>query len=78
MQISVIVSHFSDSFHRSCLGGVESEQLAGLISVMSSVSLSLMHDKWVSEFDSSGIYTISSAQNLIDQVTLGTVDNATR
>nr|GEW84467.1 hypothetical protein [Tanacetum cinerariifolium] len=71
-------SSLIDSFRRPPRGGVEEEQLLGLIDNIDSVILSNSNDRWVWSLESSGEFSFKTARSHIDDFFLPSVGDPTR
>nr|GEW46120.1 RNA-directed DNA polymerase, eukaryota [Tanacetum cinerariifolium] len=71
-------SSLIDSFRRPPRGGVEEEQLLGLIDNVDSVILSNSNDRWGWSFESSGEFSVKTARSHIDDFFLPSIDDPTR
>ncbi|GJU23372.1 RNA-directed DNA polymerase, eukaryota [Tanacetum coccineum] len=78
-----VASKFSDgsliaSFRRPPRGGMEADQLQHLISDTSLVILQNAIDRWTWRLDSSGVFSVKSVREFIDDSFLPKVDSCTR
>nr|GEU87972.1 RNA-directed DNA polymerase, eukaryota [Tanacetum cinerariifolium] len=71
-------SSLMDSFRRPPRGGVEEEQLLGLIDNVDSVILSNSNDRWVWSLESSGEFSVKTVRSHIDDFCLPLVSDPTR
>ncbi|GJW44661.1 RNA-directed DNA polymerase, eukaryota [Tanacetum coccineum] len=59
-------------------GGIESEHYRNLCDAVSDITLPQMHDRWSWSLNASGEFSVSSVQNIIDDVYLPKSEVATR
>nr|GEX18061.1 RNA-directed DNA polymerase, eukaryota, reverse transcriptase zinc-binding domain protein [Tanacetum cinerariifolium] len=80
ISVGTILSHpcIYSSFRRKPRGGSELDQLARLGDVLKEVILSSNKDRWVSDLESTGEFSVSSIRNLIDKKILPDVELKTR
>ncbi|GJY47427.1 RNA-directed DNA polymerase, eukaryota [Tanacetum coccineum] len=66
------------SFRRAVRGGTEQQQLSDLSSLLASVSISPIPDRWVCSLASDGSFRVRDVRNAIDDLTLPSYSEATR
>ena len=62
--------NLSFSFRRNPRGGIEKDQYDNLVDLAKDVTLNSTADGWLWDLEDSGVFTVSSIRNLIDEHTL--------
>nr|GEV12801.1 RNA-directed DNA polymerase, eukaryota [Tanacetum cinerariifolium] len=67
-----------DSFRRPVRGGVETDQLNGLVEILDTMSLSPFLDRWACSLSSDGDFSVKDARTNIDDMFLPSYNDSTR
>nr|GFA94984.1 RNA-directed DNA polymerase, eukaryota, reverse transcriptase zinc-binding domain protein [Tanacetum cinerariifolium] len=70
--VGLKLSHpnLSSSFRRYPRGGIEMEQFVKMENAVNKINLTTTDDRWVWDLKSTGLFSVSSIRNLIDEKTL--------
>nr|GEV55637.1 RNA-directed DNA polymerase, eukaryota, reverse transcriptase zinc-binding domain protein [Tanacetum cinerariifolium] len=74
--VGLKLSHpnLASSFRRYPRGGIEMEQFVKIEDAVNEINLTRTDDRWVWDLESTGVFSVSSIRNLIDEKTLPVTD----